>query len=111
MPAPVKFFKVQEMPPGPEGSAIYFVATSSGRMQTVVTSPDGSEQRVQGGYVHEQVDPSATWTIDHNLGARPAAVSVFDTNDDEWEGDISHPTLNRTVITFSAAFAGTATLI
>lgn len=110
MANPVKFFKVDEMPAGPEGSAIYFVATSSGRLRMVVTGTDGSVQRVDAGYEHEQVSPSATWTINHNLGAKPAAVTVFDTSGQQWVGDVTHPTANQTVITFAAGFAGVAIL-
>lgn len=60
-------------------------------------------------YTHNQAMPSATWTIVHNLGFRPA-VDAYDTADQECEGDIAHPDLDTTVLTFSAAFAGWARL-
>lgn len=56
-----------------------------------------------------QATPASVWTLDHNLGFRPN-VSVTDTAGDDCEGDVDHPTLNQTVVTFSAAFAGTARL-
>ena len=61
-------------------------------------------------YLHSQASPSTTWTINHNLGSTPA-VTVTDSAGEECEGEVDHPTLNQTVITFSAAFSGTARLI
>lgn len=60
-------------------------------------------------HTHVQSVPAATWTIDHNLGFRPN-VSVTDTAGDDCEGDVDHPTVNQTVVAFSASFAGTARL-
>ena len=64
---------------------------------------------VGSALVFNQPTPASVWTIDHNFGDYPN-VFVLDTNGDECEGYIGNPTLNRTVITFSAAFAGTARL-
>ena len=69
------------------------------------TGPAGGE-----AYVHTQTTPATVWTINHNLGNWPM-VYVLDTNGDECEGNVDNPTINQTVITFSAAFAGTARLI
>lgn len=64
---------------------------------------------VGSAFIFTQATPLAVWTIDHNFGNYPN-VFVLDTNGDECEGDIGNPTINRTVITFSAPFAGTARL-
>ena len=61
-------------------------------------------------YVHTQGSPSATWTINHNLNGNPTAV-VLDSAGTQCEGTFSYPTLNRMVITFTAAFSGTAYVI
>lgn len=61
------------------------------------------------GYPHVQAIPSATWTIDHGLGFYPN-VTVIDTLGEQAFGEITYPTINRVVLTFSAAFAGTAYL-
>lgn len=61
-------------------------------------------------FIHTQNVPSTVWTINHNLGSFPN-VYVLDTAGDECEGDVDNPTVNQTVITFSAAFAGTARLV
>jgi hypothetical protein len=61
-------------------------------------------------YVHNQATPSATWTIDHNLGGHPTAV-VQDSGGTTCEGNFAYPSINRLVITFSAAFSGVAYVI
>jgi hypothetical protein len=61
-------------------------------------------------YTHNQATASATWTINHNLNGNPTAV-VFDSGGTQCEGSFSYPTLNQMVITFTAAFSGTAYII
>jgi hypothetical protein len=61
-------------------------------------------------YVHNQGTPATTWTINHNLGFRPA-VELLDSGSQEIDGAISHPTVNQTVITLSPATAGLARLL
>jgi hypothetical protein len=63
-----------------------------------------------GGYYHVQSIPAATWEIEHGLGFRPA-VAVYDSAGNACEGGVAHPTPNRIVLTFSAAFAGTCRLV
>lgn len=60
-------------------------------------------------YLHEQAVPEAVWTIDHGLGKEPA-VTVINSAGDEVIGDVSYPTADRVVITFSSGFAGRARL-
>lgn len=61
-------------------------------------------------YVHTQATSSATWTINHNLGGQPTAV-VLDSAGTQCEGTFSYPSVNRMVITFTAAFSGTAYVV
>lgn len=61
-------------------------------------------------YVHTQGTPSSVWTINHNLGGNPTAV-VLDSAGTQCEGTFSYPTMNQMVITFTAAFSGTAYVI
>lgn len=61
-----------------------------------------------GTFVHTQAVPAAVWTVDHHFGIEPAVnllVSI-----DVVEADITHPTTEQTVITFSSPQAGTAHL-
>ena len=61
-------------------------------------------------YVHTQSAPSTTWTINHNLGYRPS-VELINSGSQEIDGDISHPTINQTVVLLSPPTAGLARLI
>lgn len=79
-----------EGPPGPQG-------------------PPGADGTGDATYLHDQQSPASVWTIDHGLGKEPA-VTVIDSAGSQVIGDISFPTLNRVVLTFSAAFAGRARL-
>ena len=63
----------------------------------------------QFAYVHAQDVPTATWTINHNLGYRPS-VELIDASNREVDGDVYHPTINQTVVMFNVAVAGTARL-
>lgn len=58
-------------------------------------------------FVHVQEEPATIWTCHHNLGKKPA-VEVFDSAGDRCFGHVAFPTLNTTVLTFSAAFSGEA---
>lgn len=58
-------------------------------------------------YVHTQAVPSTTWTINHNLGKFPS-ISIVDTSDREWLGDIIHNSINQAVVVFAASFGGKA---
>lgn len=60
-------------------------------------------------FVFNQILPSATWTIVHNLNKYPS-VTVVDSADTKVEGDISFTSVNQVVITFTGAFAGRAFL-
>lgn len=61
-------------------------------------------------YVHQQPTPAGTWTINHNLGYRPS-VELLDSGSQEIDGEVSHPTVNQTVVVLSPATAGLARLI
>ena len=74
------------------------------------TGPKGDTTAANVFYVHTQSIPSDTWTIDHNLGGNPTAV-VHDSAGTQCEGNFSYPSLNRLIITFSAAFSGVAYVI
>lgn len=81
------------------------------------TGPQGP-QGVQGppgqgattlSYTFEQQVDSASWSINHNLGYRPA-VTVQDYGKITIEGEINHINANTLIITFSAAISGYAYL-
>ena len=64
---------------------------------------------VGGNYNHTQSVSSATWTITHNLGFRPA-VSVVDSGGNHVIGDVNYVSVNALTISFSAPFGGSAYL-
>lgn len=62
-------------------------------------------------HVHEQAAAAAEWIIDHDLGARPTIVSVMDSAGTVVQGGVVNPSVNRTILSFTAPFSGTARLI
>lgn len=62
-------------------------------------------------YEHLQPVAAVSWVIDHNLGRSPAGVTIQDlAGQDVMAEDISHPTVNRTIITFLGPQAGSCLL-
>lgn len=60
-------------------------------------------------YVHTQGSASTAWTVNHNLGFRPA-VEVFSVGGAEIDAEVLHTSVNQTVITFTTSTAGSARL-
>jgi hypothetical protein len=56
-----------------------------------------------------QSTAASVWTINHNLGYRPS-VEVFSAAGEEVEPEITHPTVNQTVINCTPPLAGSARL-
>lgn len=61
-------------------------------------------------FVHTQNSASIQWNINHNLGYRPI-VQLFNTGSQVIIGDITHISVNQSIIQFSAPVAGFARLI
>lgn len=62
------------------------------------------------GVLHYQNVPASVWTLNHNLGLRPA-VTVLDTGGNEVDAEIAHTHANQLVIRFARPLAGLARLI
>lgn len=60
-------------------------------------------------YEHVQSAASALWVINHNLGYKPN-VTIIDTLGRTVIGDLTYPNYNTVLITFTAAFSGSAFL-
>lgn len=58
-------------------------------------------------FVYNQVLPSATWEIDHNLNKKPS-VTVVDSADSVVVGDVEYLNNNQVRLTFVGAFSGKA---
>jgi hypothetical protein len=91
---------------GDSGSTVVTVPVTS-----VVTATTQGPQGPAGAgaYVHIQSSASTTWTINHNFGFRPT-VELLDTGGQEIDAEVSHPSINQTVVTLNPATAGTARL-
>lgn len=60
-------------------------------------------------HVHDQIVPSTTWTIDHNLNKFPS-VTVIDSVNNVVVGDIEYVSNSQIILTFSVQFSGKAFL-
>lgn len=58
-------------------------------------------------YVHTQASASATWTINHNLGFRPA-IDLYTVGGAEFIAEILHTSLNQAIVYLATSLAGTA---
>ena len=58
-------------------------------------------------YAHEQMVPSAEWTVTHNLNKYPA-VTIVDSAGTEVVGDVQYIDANTVRLSFNAAFSGSA---
>jgi hypothetical protein len=115
--------------------AIYYLGVTSGTLTT--TPPSGAGQVVQqvgiatsthtlgigvgppipaslgglGGsdanYVHNQIIPSASWTVAHNLNKFPASV-IVDSAGTVVVGDVTYLDVNTVRLDFVGAFSGKA---
>ena len=75
--------------------------------QTHINAVLGLDQVQDKNFEFDQLTPSASWTITHNLGKMPA-VTIVDSAGNKVIGEIQYIDLNTVVLSFSAAFAGKA---
>lgn len=76
---------------------------------TVTINSGGGGGGSAGGYDHVQNSAATTWTINHNLGYRPA-VSLLSVGGVEMEATVTHISANQVQATFASAVAGRARL-
>lgn len=66
-------------------------------------------------YSHSQASPSATWTINHNLGCKPVIEVTVDVAGGGrmkiYPNKVLHASDNQTVVTFTSPRAGAALLV
>ena len=111
--------KIRYLPVVVDGTQVYHDTTAFR-----FTDPSGAVTHAGGGvididlskvsgtptstaYKHDQASPASVWTVNHNLGYNPA-VQVFNSGGQAVFADVSHTSLNQTVITASLAFSGFA---
>lgn len=90
----------------------YTVAPAVPGTDYLIPAGDGSQLtgltrgQVAGlSYLHTQSAAAATWTVNHNLGVRPA-VSVRSPGGVEVEAEVAHTSANQCVVTFAAPYTG-----
>jgi hypothetical protein len=107
-----------------EMSTVAIVATRSGTGIEAVLAPvaivaeiaavgpqgPAGPAGIAASYTHTQTVPAASWTVNHNLGARPA-VELYDTGGAEIEGEIVHTGPNQALVYFNVPLAGSAKCI
>lgn len=74
-----------------------------------VPGPAGPAGTPGAGYIHTQSVAASVWTINHNLGYKPA-VTALTVGGLEMEVEVLHISINQTQISLVAAMAGTARL-
>jgi hypothetical protein len=71
------------------------------------TGPAG----IAAAYLHTQAVAAATWIVNHNRGAIPAAVTVLTVGSVEMDCEVAHTTPNQVLLLFVLPTAGTARLL
>lgn len=57
------------------------------------------------GYTHTQTVAATTWTVNHNLGRRPA-ISVLSPGGVEVLAEVLHASLNQVLVYFDQPYTG-----
>lgn len=87
------------------GSRVPVVRQSIQRVAQVRTTRT-IQAGVQTEYEHTQSSPSASWTVNHNLGRRPASVAVLSVGGVEVNAAVTHISINQLIVEFAAPQVG-----
>lgn len=87
---------------------LVLVADPTADLQAVTKHYVDSQVLSGGFYEHSQGIPADVWTVHHNLGFRPN-VAIVGTDGAVVEASVRHLDTDSLTISFSEAFAGTAT--
>lgn len=82
-------------------------STFTNIIQIGAAGRDGVGGGSSPSYLHTQSSPATTWTVNHNLGTRPA-VEVRTVGGMVVIAEVQHVSANQCVIYLAAAMAGTA---
>jgi hypothetical protein len=91
------------------GSTTVVTVPVTSTVTAITQGPQGPKGDAGAGYDFVQTSSSTTWTINHNLGFKPS-VDVYDSGSQQIQAEVSHPSLNQTVILLTAPTAGFARL-
>lgn len=85
------------------GYSAYEIAVQQGFIGTI----EEWVSSVSGNYNHIQSSPSTTWTINHNLGKYPS-IELLSVGLVKFNADITHTSLNQSIVYLLSAQAGIA---
>ena len=80
----------------------------AGQVFPLLVHPSEPDEAWPNTFVHMQTVAATVWTVDHMFGIKPAVA--IDVANAQVETQITHPTVNQTVLTFSVAVSGAAYL-
>lgn len=96
-------------------SSAFVIPINPTEADLIVVDDVGQERRIRTGgggdktWIHDQHQPSATWTIDHTL-YKKVSVTIQDTAGTQVMGEIVENTGTKVVIKFNFPFSGFAYL-
>lgn len=102
-----------------DGASVLWGRTPQGRPYQLDAQPGPRITAIEGGevglsqlhYQHSQGPAASIWTINHNLGYKPAGIKVFGSDQVEVIGGlVDYPSDDTLTLTFVSAFSGTAYL-
>lgn len=93
-----------------QGMQVYVIATStvyilSSDLVTWTAQTSGSGTAEASEFTYNQIVPSNSWVINHNLNKYPVVV-VVDSGNSVFIGDITYTDVNNLTINFSSTFGG-----
>lgn len=91
------------------GSTTVVTVPVTSTVTAITAGPQGAQGPVGAGFDFNQAISAATWTINHNLGYKPS-VDVYDSGSQQIQAEVSHTSVNQTVILLTAPIAGFARL-
>jgi len=94
--------------PGPPGASTY-PGDPGADMVAHLAAPNPHSQYARP-FVYTQTTPSGQWTVNHNFGYRPT-VQVFDSGSQKIDAEVSHPSVNTTILTLNPPTTGFTRLI
>lgn len=83
------------------------IAETPARIDIAPTGERGPQGPAGVSYTHLQPAAAITWTINHNLGFRPA-ISLFTVGGVEFDAAITHISDNQAVVSLAIPTAGAA---
>ncbi len=103
---PLTFHKAVPADGTPVPNGVYFIL-AGGRMRMVVTAIDGTPIPLEPSPRFEATFPtSEQWIVNHNLGARPASITLLTPGGVEFGANIVHTSDNQFVVDLSPQTAG-----